>query len=196
VPQPTDLDFVQGAAAEQAVADDPFWAAVLRRHHDVDVVVLPQRPTADLVVPDGEPEIDPERAREVLRGQMAAFWAAIGLDAEPDHLDDTWFAGAATGTLRWQGTATFEGLDPVAASAALGQAREVLPEDAGWHVLAPADGIPRVLAGRDAELGREEVQVLLPASTRLVVRLRSPLVHVGPDAVAAVLGAGTEGGDL
>jgi hypothetical protein len=193
VSQHTDLDFIQGAAAEQAVADDPFWATVLRRHRDVDVVVLPQEPTVAQVMPEDAPEVDPDQAREVLRGQAAAFWAELGLTGDPAHLDDVWFAGVAPGTLRWQGTATFEQVDPLLASAAIERAERLLAADDGWHTLVPTEGLPRVLAGRAAQPGREEIQVVLASSTRVMVRMRSALVHVGPVAATAALGS-HEGG--
>ncbi|RYB94612.1 hypothetical protein EUA93_09815 [Nocardioides oleivorans] len=195
MPQSTGVEFVQGGAAERAVADDPFWATVLRRHGDIDVVVLPQEPTLEQVVPEGEPEVDPEQAREALRGQAAAFWAELGLGGDPAHLDDVWFAGVAPGTLRWQGTATFEQVDPLLASAALERAQLVLAADDGWHTLVPTDGLPRVIAGRAAQPGREEVHVVLASPTRLVVRMRSALVHVGAVAAAATLGSSAGGGD-
>ncbi|SEB69139.1 hypothetical protein SAMN04489844_0856 [Nocardioides exalbidus] len=188
MPQSSDLEFVQGGAAERAVADDPFWSTVLRRHGDIDVVVLPQEPAVEQVVPADEPEVDPDQARAALRGQAAAFWSELGLDAEPTHVDDVWFAGVAPGTLRWQGTATFEQVDPLLASAALERAERILAADDGWHTLVPTDGLPRVIAGRAAQPGREEVHVVLASSTRLVVRMRSALVHVGAVAAAASLG--------
>jgi hypothetical protein len=188
VPEPTRLEFTQGPAATRAVALDPFWATVLRRHGDVDVVVLPPEPPARTAVPADEPIVEPGAARDELRARAAALWAALGLDGEPTHLDDVWFAGSEPGTLRWQGTATFDDLDPVVAAGALQRAQELLDEADGWHVLAPPDGVPRVLAGRPARLGREDVQVLVPATDRVVVRIRSGLVVVGDDAAAAVAG--------
>ncbi|WP_210438933.1 hypothetical protein [Nocardioides xinjiangensis] len=190
MPDPSTLDLVTGAAAARQVAEDPFWFTVVRRHPDVDVVVLPPEAAAAPEVAGDEPTTDPATAREQLRGRMAALWAALGVDAEPTHLDDVWFAGSAPGTLRWQGTATFDELDPVVASGALRRARDLLVEEDGWHVLAPADGIPRVLAGRPARLGREDVQVLVPSGSRVVVRVRSALVVVGPRAVREALDGG------
>lgn len=184
--EPSDLEFVTGAPAARRVSEDPFWSTVVRRHGDVDVVVLPPEQNPDVAVPADEPLVDAETSRELLRNAMAAFWSALGL-GEPAHLDDTWFAGVADGTLRWQGTATFDEIDPVLASGALDRTRDLLAETDGWHVLVPPDGIPRALAGRSGRMAREEVQVLLPASSRLVVRMRSDLVVVGPDAAAAVL---------
>jgi hypothetical protein len=190
VPDSSDLTFTRGAGASRAVASDPFWSTVVRRHADVDVVVLPPEDAPTAEVPADEPLVDPEATREGLRGDMASLWSALGLEGEPSHLDDTWFAGAAEGTLRWQGTASFDDLDPVAASRVLQRAEELLTDAGGWHVLVPADGIPRVLAGRPGRWDRESVQVLLPTASRLVVRMRSDLVVVGPAGVAAALGGG------
>lgn len=185
--EPSDLEFVKGAPAARRVAEDPFWSTVVRRHGDVDVVVLPPEDAPPVEVPADEPLVDAEIARERLRVDIASFWSALGLDAEPSHLDDAWFAGAAEGTLRWQGTATFDDVDPALASRALDRTPELLAEADGWHVLVPPAGIPRALAGRPGRLGREEVQVLLPSPSRMVIRMRSGLVVVGPSAAAAVL---------
>jgi hypothetical protein len=190
VPEPTRLDFAQGPAARRAVAEDPFWSTVVRRHGDVDVVVLPPEPSTAPEVPADEPPVDPAAAREELRSRMAGLWSALGLDGEPPRLDDVWLAGAAPGTLRWQGTATFDGLDPVVASGALQRARDLFAQDDAWTVLAPTDGIPRVLAGRPGRIGREDVQVLVPGTARVVLRIRSEPVVVGADAVAGTIGGG------
>lgn len=193
MPQQSDLEFVTGGDAARAAAQDPFWSTVVRRHGDVDVVLLPPDGSTPPQVPSDEPVVDAADARERLRSQMAAFWSALGLPAEPSHLDHVWFAGAAPGTLRWQGTAAFDDLDPVMASGVLERARELLPPDAGWHTLAPPEGLARVLAGRPGRWAREEVQVLIASAARLVVRLRSDLVYVGPDAATEVLGGGGDG---
>jgi hypothetical protein len=192
VADPNSLDLVTGPPAARQVLQDPFWATVLRRHGDVDLVVLPPEEPDRAEVAADEPTVVPDAAREELRARMAALWAALGLDAEPTHLDDVWFAGSAPGTLRWQGTATFDDVGPVVASDALQRARDLLAEADGWHVLAPPDGVPRVLAGRPARLGhlgREDVQVLAPAG-RVVLRIRSALVVVGEAAVAEATGTG------
>ena len=190
MPDPTSLDLVSGAPATRQVQQDPFWATVLRRHDDVDLVVLPQEAPDRAEVPLDEPAVDPDAARQELRARMAALWTALGLEAQSARLDDVWFAGSEPGTLRWQGTATFDDLDPVVASGTLQRAQELLGEEDGWHVLAPPDGVPRVLAGRPARIGREDVQVLVPASGRVVLRIRSALVVVGEDAAAAATAGG------
>lgn len=190
MPDPSTLDFVSGAPATRRVKEDPFWSTVVRRHGDVDVVVLPPDAPPDAELPADTPTVDPDEAREQRRARLASLWSALGLPDEPTHLDDVWFAGGPEGTLRWQGTATFDDLDPVTASGALERVLDLLPEADGWSVLAPADGIPRVLAGRPGGLGREELQVLLPTSSRVVLRLRSELVVVGPVAADAALGGG------
>lgn len=181
-----ELAFTRGPDAARVAAADPFWSTVVRRHGDVDVVVLPPEDPPSVEVPADEPLVDVEVARSGLRADMAAFWAAIGLDGEPAHVDDTWFAGPADGTLRWQGTASFDGLDAVDASRLLQRAEELLTAG-DWHVLVPGEGIPRVLAGRSGRFDRESLQVLLPSTSRLVVRVRSDLVVVGPAASAATL---------
>lgn len=187
MPDPTPLDLVTGAPAAGQVAQDPFWSVVVRRHGDVDVVVLPPESPPDVPIPDDEPVVDPAPARARFRERLAGLWSALGLEGEPAVLDDVWFAGPVAGTLRWQGTARFDAVDPVEASSVLRGAVELLSESAGWRVLAPADGVPRVLAGRPARLGREEVQVLAPDSSRLVLRIRSEVVVVGEAAAAEVL---------
>ncbi|WP_416954485.1 hypothetical protein ACNKF0_19550 [Nocardioides sp. T5] len=188
MPDPNSLDLVTGAPAARQVLQDPFWATVLRRHDDVDLVVLPPEAPDRVEVPGDEPTVEPDVARGELRARMAALWAALGLEGEPSHLDDVWFAGSAPGTLRWQGTATFDDLDPVVASDALQRARDLLAEADGWHVLAPPDGVPRVLAGRPGRVGREDVQVLAPTAGRVVLRIRSALVVVGEAAAAEAIG--------
>jgi hypothetical protein len=185
---PAPLDLVSGEPAARRVATDPFWSTVVRRHPDVDVVVLPPEPSGTPDVPADGPTADPAVARQDFRDRMAALWSALGLAGEPSHLGDTWFAGAADGTLRWQGTATFDDLDPVVASGVLGRAQDVLAEAGGWHALAPPEGIPRVLAGRPGRLGRDEIQVLVPTASRVVLRIRSEPVVVGADAAAEALG--------
>ncbi|GAA5108006.1 hypothetical protein GCM10023339_06550 [Alloalcanivorax gelatiniphagus] len=182
-----DVEFVTGAPAARRVAEDPFWSTVVRRHGDVDVVVLPQEDVPVVEVPADEPVADAEAARERLRADMASFWGALGLEGDPGRLDDTWYAGAAEGTLRWEGTATFDDVDPVVASGALDRSREVLAAAPGWNVLAPPGGLPRVLAGRPGRFVREEVQVVLASSSRVVLRMRSDLVVVGTSAAAEVL---------
>ncbi|NYE35865.1 hypothetical protein F4692_000969 [Nocardioides cavernae] len=190
MPDPTTLDFVSGAPATRRVKEDPFWSTVVRRHGDVDVVVLPPEAPPSGEVPADAPTVDAPAAREQQRARMASLWTALGLPAEPSHLDDVWFAGGPEGTLRWQGTATFDELDPVTASTALQRVVDLLPEADGWSVLTPADGIARVLAGRPAGLGREELQVLLPTTSRVVIRLRSGLEVVGSVAADEALRGG------
>ena len=84
----------------------------------------------------------------------------------------------------------FDGLDPMVASGALQRVQDLLAPDDAWSVLAPTDGIPRVLAGRPGRIGREDVQVLVPAAGRVVLRIRSELVVVGTAAVAESMGGG------
>ena len=186
MPEP-DLEFVKGPAAARAVAQDPFWSTVVRRHGDMDVVVLPAEDTSDPVVPPDEPVVDATHAREDLRARLGELGLALGLPADSAHRDDVWFAGAAPGTLRWQGTVSYDDLDAVTASAALERAQEVLQPGGGRHPFVPEDGAPRVPAGRRGRWVGGEVQVLLASASRVVVRLRSDLVHVGRTAAARAL---------
>ncbi len=188
-----ELGFARGADAARVVAADPFWSTVVRRHAEVDVVVLPPEDVRSVEIPADEPIVDADVARQGLRADLAAFWVALGLHDEPAHVDDTWFAGPVDGTVRWQGTASFDGLDPVDASRLLQRAEELLAA-ADWHVLLPSEGIPRVLAGRAGRLDRESFQVLLPSTSRAVIRVRSDLVVVGTAVVAEVLADVVGGG--
>lgn len=187
MPEPTDLELVKGPDAARAVAEDPFWSTVVRRHGDVDVVVLPPEDAATPDVPADEPAVDAAVVRQQHREQMTRLCSELGLPDGPSHLDDVWFAGSSRGTLRWQGTAAFDGLDPVSASAVLERAEELLTS-AGWHTLSPEGGVPRVLAGRPGRWVREEVQVLLASAGRVVVRVRSDLDVVGAAAAEQALG--------
>ncbi|WP_370288380.1 hypothetical protein [Nocardioides sp.] len=169
---------------DDAAARDPFWATVVRRHPDVDVVLLPPEPPPS-AAPAGE-QVDPEEHRLAQQAGVHRLLDALGLPL-PERVDDGWLAGSAAGTVRWQGTVACEVAAEVA-SGALRSAAEHLADD-GWHRLVPSGGVPRVLAGRDTPRGREEAQVLLPAPTRVVVRMRSVPITVGIEAASALLRA-------
>ena len=61
-------------------------------------------------------------------------------------------------------TWTLLAVDPVAATGTIDGAARTLGEE-GWRVLAPPDGMPRVLAGRPAGNGREELYDLTRDAT-------------------------------
>ena len=159
MPDPTSLDLVSGAPAARQVLQDPFWATVLRRHDDVDLVVLPPESPDRTEVPAGEPRVDPDAARQELRARMAGLWAALGLDAEPARLDDVWFAGSAPGTLRWQGTATFDDLVVEASDHRL----QFQPEEARER----ADGMCRLFVQRRLPQLRIQTSAALGGPRRL-----------------------------
>lgn len=180
-PSPGFLEVDDGAAA-----DDPFWSTVVRRHGDVDVVLLPpEPPEPSAPAATGEPS-DPDDHRRAEHAALEHLLLALELPT-PARVDDVWLVGSGEGTVRWQGTVTCEVGAEVAARA-LRRAGEHLA-DGGWHRLVPADGVPRVLAGRDTPRGREEAQVLRPAPTRVVVRVRSVPITVGAEAASALLRA-------
>ncbi|MDN4160982.1 hypothetical protein [Nocardioides abyssi] len=169
--------FVTGAEAAEQVGADPFWSVVRRRHPDLDVVVLP---AGDAVGPDPA-EVEAlaeltaeERVEEAHRSEdeTVARWTDL-VGAEPSEVVTRWSSGRAAGTARVETTVRLDDADPTASVAAVARAVETLTAE-GWHVLAPADGLPRVLAGRGTGLVREELQlVLAPAVGRLVLRSRS-----------------------
>jgi hypothetical protein len=141
-------------------ATDPFWAPVRRRHPDVDIVLLPPEQAAD--EPADQPPADPEL--------LSRLWAtAVGGD-EPTETAERRVQG------RLETTWTRESdqpVDPATAQAVVRRTAETL-EQAGWHVLAPADGLPRVQAGRPDGLDRAEVLLLVvPETGRVVLRHRT-----------------------
>lgn len=163
--------------------DDPFWAVVRRRHPDVDLVLLPAE-ARDL--PEPAPEAEPVEVTEELvarlDGRGPDAWRLLVDDEVPEPAA-RWMPAPTPQGVRRELTLAREGVDPVAGAALVQGATTILLAQ-GWRVLAPPDGLPRVLASREATrglLGREELQlVLVPAAGRLVLRLRSadvPVTH-------------------
>lgn len=145
-------------------ATDPFWAPVRRRHPDVDIVLLPPEQAADEPAdqPPNQPPADPE-----LLGRL---WAtAVGGD-EPTETEERRIQG------RLETTWTHESgqpVDPASAQAVARRTAETL-EQSGWHVLTPADGLPRVQGGRPDGLDRAEVLlIVVPETGRVVLRHRT-----------------------
>ncbi|WP_110181284.1 hypothetical protein [Nocardioides solisilvae] len=172
-----------GARAREVVARDPFWSVVRRRHPDVEIVVLPPEP--ETATPAGLPLADPAAVAAREDSDVRRRWVRLVGDLGDVHADwqARWVPGGAPDRVRRETTLTVDGADPVVAVARLESAAAALRED-GWHVLAPATGLPRVMAGRDGELGRAELQlVLVPDAGRLVLRVRS-VDHAVGDRVA------------
>ncbi len=145
-------------------ATDPFWAPVRRRHPDVDIVLLPPEQAAD------EPPAEPDPAQPADPDLLSRLWAtAIGGD-EPTETEERWVQGRLETTWTHGGG---EPVDPATAQGVVRRTAETL-EQSGWHVLAPAEGLPRVQAGRPDGAGRAELLLLVvPETGRVVLRHRS-----------------------
>ena len=117
----------------------PFWAAVRRRHRDVDLVVQPGGPPGDPVDPGAE--VDDLAVRRVLdrvNGAVDALGAEppaearLGYGPEPG----TVLARVRLASHREDGSATLDRL------------RDQLAEQ-GWTVRRSEGGLSRVVAHRD-----------------------------------------------
>lgn len=179
--------FAGGEQADAAVSSDPFWSVVRRRHPDVDIALLPPGSGADEVaVPDGLEPVDPEAEAVRLDDEAARLWEQLVGDREPVS-SARWTSGAARGTVRRETTLVLDDVDPILTTGLVTSAGATLA-DAGWHVLTPPDGLPRVLAGREAEVGRVEATLVhATGHDRLVLRVRSGSVLV--DDPQALVGA-------
>lgn len=162
---------------------DPFWSVVRRRHPDVDLVLLPAE-ARDL--PESPPGVEPVEVTDELVARLDAqgpdTWRLL-VDADVPEAATRWMPAPTPDGVRRELTLAREGVDPVAGAALVQGATTILLAQ-GWRVLAPPDGMPRVLASRETNdelIGREELQlVLVPATGRLVLRLRSadvPVTH-------------------
>lgn len=167
--QPT---FVSGVEAASAVATDPFWSVVRRCDPDVDIVLLPPERRDKVELPAGMLPIDPPVEATRLDDRARSLWDALVRTGEPETVAQ-WLWGILRGTIRRETTCTLDGADPDLMSLALSRAADELASS-GWHVLVPPEGIPRVMAGRPAAVGRDEIALLhVPARHRVVLRIRS-----------------------
>lgn len=169
--------FLGGPRAAAQVAADPFWSVLRQRHPDVELVLLPPAgPTgpAELVEPAAPiPGTGAEQATAECAARVAQLWDRLVGETEPDEWRDRWTTGAEPGLSRHEATWTRLRVDPVTAAVLLDRAATRLRGE-GWRVLAPPDGMPRVLAGRPAGHGREEIDlVLVPATGRFFLTVRS-----------------------
>ncbi len=188
------MSFSTGAEAAEEVAADPFWATVLQRHPDVDVVVLPATDDPRIEVPPDMAVLSVAQASEACEAAVTSWWNAILPGQDPTHVEAHWLAGEADGTARHVATWTRNGIEAGKALALIEHASALLTQ-ARWSVFSPPEGLPRVMASRPGALGQSEMQVVLaPEPGRLVLRLRTELLHVGPDGVEELVRGGRDEG--
>ncbi|MBM7517360.1 hypothetical protein [Nocardioides nitrophenolicus] len=166
------MAFLGGPRVAAQVAADPFWSVVRRRHPDVDLVLLPPAAAPEESEPEPAPTSVADASAECL-ARVAELWDLLVGGTVPDEQRSAWTTGPAPGLMRHEATWTLLAVDPVLATGTLERAAASL-RDEGWRVLAPPDGMPRVLAGRRARSGREELDlVLVPATGRFFLTVRS-----------------------
>lgn len=185
MPSPSDAP-LQGAAAADIVANDPFWSVVRDRHPEVDIVVLPPDDAPDLTpAPDATP-VHTGAARADFEADVADLWDRLGQPADRPQV--RWIVAPNRGAVALEGRLTAEDVDPDEAHATLRRAAERLA-DAGWHVLVPPDGLPRVSAGQARSTGRRTAQIVhVPDLARLTLIVRSEPIPVSRNTAATLLG--------
>ncbi|MEO5661948.1 MAG: hypothetical protein ABIR39_01575 [Nocardioides sp.] len=177
---------VQGPAAAGIVANDPFWSVVRRRHPDIDIVVLPPDEAPDLTPAPGAEPIHTGAARTDFEADVADLWDRLGQPEERSSV--RWTTAPNRGAVALEGRITAEDVDPDEAAATLRRAAERLA-DAGWHVLVPPDGLPRLSAGQVRSTGRRTVQLVhVPDLARLTLIVRSEPIPVSRNTAATLLG--------
>src|SRR6478609_10062359 len=104
-----------GPAASARVAEDPFWSVVRRRHPDLDLVLLPPE-EPDRGAEDATAET-PTAAAERIDAETGSWWDAL-VGAPATGTRHRW---VSRGSGRWRRETThhLDGVDPVAAAAAL-----------------------------------------------------------------------------
>jgi hypothetical protein len=184
-----DGDYVipLGGGLVDTITNDPFWSVVRRRQPDVDIVLLPPEPPP--AGPSGQPPQDPAAFAEAESARVRAEWAQlVGERDEPTEEQSRWIPGPTPDSVARETTLVLEGADPVHAVAAVERAVASLT-DAGWHLLVPPTGSPRVVAGRSEEIGRRELQLVFAhAAGRLVLRVSSAGCPVAPGQLRSLLG--------
>jgi hypothetical protein len=168
---------------DQTVAGDRFFAEVRRRHPDIDIVLLPQEPPREDTSEEVPGPVDDAVAAS-LEADLEALLPLLAPDLGTPPPQWRWGPGDRTGTVARQSLVAVESVAPVRGLTALSGAERALV-GAGWHVLVPPDGIPRVLAGR-ADGAQVQVLYVEPRG-RYAVTLRSPSYAVGPGAATDLL---------
>ena len=175
-----------------AVASDPFFGVVRRRHPDIDIVLLPQQPR------DEQPGVRLEPADVVdvparFDAELTSLLEDVARGLTLPPVRSRWTPGPVTGSVAREALVAAEAVDAITATQALATAERSLTA-AGWHVLAPADGLPRVLAGRggtEEEPARRELQVVyVEPRGRYAVTCRTGPFLVGAVAARELLGKG------
>lgn len=128
---------------------DPMFRDLRRRHPEVTIVMLPQRPVP-LDMPQPVPLAEACALEERTRGALGQLVEAAGV--EPAGVAALWWRQGPDGSHRFVTRATFMNLVvPVAVMRAMYDHLE----DAGWHVRAMSDPRPRF----DGEHGPLRVRV-------------------------------------
>lgn len=171
------------------VPSDPFWSAVRRRHPNIDIVVLPDDGGPDDV---GLPDADPALVESVpaeFDVWVADVWQRLLPHVDCPPTDARWTPGSLPGSLTRTALLAAQVDEATALQSLAGVARWL--ETHGWHVLAPPDGMPRVLAGRDEGTARRELQIVhVPATDRFAVAASLGPLVVGEVAAKQATGVG------
>lgn len=168
-----------------AVAHDPFWSVVRRRHPDLDIVILPPEPAP--VADSGLPARAPASFADLEVAEADDDWARLVGHGMPVTAR-RWIPGPTGDSVRHTVTLT---LDDVSETAGLGHLREaaslLAAED--WRVFVPPTGLPRVTAERPGELGAENLLFGYSLDTgSLFLRLTSTGLPVGADRARELIG--------
>lgn len=166
------------AIGDGDLTGEPFFAAVRRRHRDVDIVLLPpESPT-----PAGEPP--PREELEALPGLLATelvdLWESVAGRIElAGDVQPHFLFGSVEGSVRCEVRAVGRHVPVEPGLAALSATRRGLLA-LGWEVGAPDTGVPRVLAHRGAGNDRRALVVTyLPEQRSYSVTLCTGPLGVG-----------------
>ncbi|GAB2881706.1 hypothetical protein [Nocardioides pacificus] len=173
---------------------DPFMAAVRRRHPDVDIVLLPSAPrvSGETGSAESTPAPDPETARglvdDLLRRVAATvdrLWARAGDDPAVvlRARSESLVAGPAMGTVEARSRLVADTGD---GAAVLSRLAAVLHEE-GWRVDRTDGGVHRLAASGDGLVLRATQAA---GAGALMCEVLSEAVEVGPGVARLVLEGG------
>ncbi len=161
--------------AAELVAGDPFWSVVRRRHPELDIVLLPDEPVGSAAATETVTLTEERVAR--LDEDAVSLWRSLVDESSVSAA--RWVAGDQRGVVRREASFALAPVDPVAGADVITSGAGRL-RDAGWQVFSPPDGLPRLLASRTDDAGREELQLVwAPTTGRLSLRVRSAGLSVG-----------------